>query len=76
MKTIKQILESHNIKENTKYHNWSYVYESIVKAMIEFGEQSFDTGVSFGHYDGTSGSLWESEYEYDSFEDYLKQVNN
>ncbi len=51
MKTIKQILESHNIKEDTLYHNYSYLYESIVKAMEEFGEQTVGACNEMGYGD-------------------------
>jgi len=65
MKTIKQILESHNIKEDTLYHNYSYLYESIVKAMEEFGSDCFNMGQN-----GTPDTY------YNDFEDYLKAINN
>jgi len=48
MKTIKQILESHNIKEDTLYHNHSYVYSDIYDAMLEFGKRSYTKGFCNG----------------------------
>lgn len=47
MKTIKQILESHNIKEDTLFQNYSYNYWSIYKAMEEYGKQSFNAATVY-----------------------------
>jgi len=73
MKTIKQILESHNIKEDTLYHNHSYVYSDIYDAMLEFGAQSFK-GAKLQTY--SKLSMDGACDRFDHFSEYLKQVEN
>jgi len=66
MKTIKEILDSHNIKEDTPYHNYIYLYESIVKAMDEFGKQSFENGRKYHLH---------NSYLYNDFNEYINEIN-
>jgi len=71
MKTIKQILESHNIKEGTLHQNHSYLYVNIVKAMKDFGRQSFLAGC-----DTVISDQIEDEPQFMSFDEHLKQLED
>ena len=39
MKTAEEILLSKGITEKTKYHNYPYLYQSVLEAMEEYAQQ-------------------------------------
>lgn len=70
MITHKKILEELGIKEDTKFHNHSYLYKSILEAMEIAAAQSFNEGYSSGKESMVVNPT------YPTFEDYLKKLEN
>lgn len=73
--TINKILNKYNIKEDTKFHNWSYAYDGIVKAMKEFGKQCYIAGQDNG-IDIVVNPLDKNDEIMITFKEYLKNLEN
>ena len=71
LKTIDEIINS-----NTANKCREYTDERVKQMIIEASRQAFDVGTDFGYANGTSGTCYETESEFNSCNSYIKAILN
>ena len=71
LKTIAEIINS-----NTANKCREYADERVKQMIIEASRQAFDAGTYFGYANGTSGTCYETESEFNSINSYIKAISN
>ena len=71
IKTIDEIINSNTANECREYTD-----ERVKQMLIEASRQAFDAGTDFGYANGTSGTCYETESEFNSCNSYIKAISN
>ena len=69
IKTIDEIINS-----NTANKCREDTDERVKQMLIEASRQAFDAGTDFGYANGTRGTCYETESEFNSFNSYLNSI--
>ena len=71
IKTIDEIINS-----NTANTCREYTDERVKQMIIEASRQAFDAGIDLGYANGTCGTSYETESEFNSINSYIKAISN
>lgn len=69
IRTINEII---NINSSNQCRE--FTYERVKQMLIEASKQAFDAGTDFGYANGTSGTCYETESEFNSCNSYIEEI--